>query len=127
MNVTRTDIHATTPAQLLAAGAPADAAFAQLLHTADPATDRTPRSTDAQTREAAESLVASTFIGPLLAQVRQDPFRSDLFHGGLAEDIFAAQLDSTLAQRITHATAMPLVDAVYNRVLAHGGKVNTHG
>ncbi len=50
--------------------------------------------------EAAQQLVATTFIQPVLGQMRQDPFRSELFHGGFAEDAFQQQLDVRLAPGI---------------------------
>ena len=93
----------------------------------DAATDRFPKSNVDQARSAAQEFVAITLVGPLLAQARQDPFRSDLFHGGFAEDAFGAQLDSIIAQRITRATDLSIVDAVYNQLTATGTKVNAHG
>lgn len=91
---------------------------------------------DGETREQtvraqARKLVATTFISPLLARMREDPFRSDLFHGGFAEDTFGAQLDTIFADRIvdqmdTRAAAQPgdaggaaLVDLVYQRIMSH--------
>ena len=74
-----------------------------------------------QLRQASEQFVASAFVLPLLAQMRQDPFRSDLFHGGSAEDAFQSQLDTILADRITHRANFPLVDVIVNRVLSSYG------
>jgi Rod binding domain-containing protein len=74
---------------------------------------------DAQIREAAEQLVATTFILPLLQQIRSDPFKSDLFHGGFAEDAFGQQLDTILADRIAQRTGGPgtsIADAVYRSI-----------
>ena len=101
--------------------------FEHLLAPKDAATDRAAPPDKDQAREAAQALVASSLIKPLLAQARQDPFRTELFHGGFAEDTFGAQLDSIIAERITRATKLPIVDAIYDRVLNAGGKVDTHG
>lgn len=101
--------------------------FSQWLSPTDAATDRTAKTDHDQTQEAAEGLVSITLIQPLLAQARQDPFRTELFHGGSSEDTFGAQLDSILAQRITQGAALPIVDAVYDQLATTGNKVNTHG
>ncbi|MFP4143726.1 MAG: hypothetical protein ACOCTI_03245 [Phycisphaeraceae bacterium] len=77
-----------------------------------------------QAREAAEQLVATAFIKPLLQQVRNDPFKSDLFHGGQGEEAFGQRLDTILADRMVQRMNFPLVDTIAKSV---GSKVNTHG
>ena len=65
-----------------------------------------------------ESVEVQQLVGlPLLAQIRNDPFRSDLFHAGFAEDAFQSRLDTILADRITRRADFPLVDSVLNHVL----------
>ncbi len=71
----------------------------------------------ARARKAAQEFVASTFIQPLLDQMRKDPFRSKLFHGGQAEDMFSQQLNRKLADRIVASTRLPIVDTVYREIL----------
>lgn len=86
--------------------------------------------TDDPAYAAAQSLVATTLVQPLLEQARQDPFRTELFHGGFGEDAFAQQLDTLLADRITGRAASPIVDAVYRSLTAHRTPapiVDTHG
>jgi len=56
----------------------------------------------------AEVFVANSLIMPLLKQARNDPFKSDLFHGGFTEDAFGGQLDMRMAQRLASAEHMPL-------------------
>lgn len=68
-----------------------------------------------KTREAAQDLVSIAFLLPLLKQARQDPFRSDLFHGGQGEEIFGAQLDEKIAGRMAQSMKLPLADAVYRQ------------
>lgn len=63
-------------------------------------------------RRAAQQFVASALILPLLAQVRNDPFRSDLLHGGRAEEAFGQLLDTHLADGIAQRVHLPLVDAI---------------
>lgn len=69
-----------------------------------------------QAREASEQLVASTLLLPLLQQMRNDPFKTDMFHGGSAEDIFGAQLDTQLADRMASSMRLPVVEQVYERI-----------
>ena len=104
-----------------------DAHFSDLIATRDAATDRTPKAKHQQAYEAAQSLVATTLIQPILSQIREDPFRSELFHGGTAEDSFGAQLDTILADRITRASNFPIVESIYNRTFTAKSEVDIHG
>jgi len=89
---------------------------------------RTVEARQAQAREAAHDLVSTTFIMPMLAAMREDPFRSELFHGGAAEDMFGSRLDQIIADRITRAANFPLVDSVYRQLSGNGTpEVDTHG
>ncbi len=67
-------------------------------------------------RKTAEQLVATTFVMPMLAKMREDPFKSDLFHGGQTEEIFGQQLDTLLSERIVAKADFSIVDAVYRSV-----------
>jgi len=81
-------------------------------------------------REAAQQLIATTLVMPILSQARKDPFRSEMFHGGFGEDAFGAQLDTVLADRIAAGPQMqPLVDSVYRQLTQAGRKaqVNLNG
>lgn len=84
-------------------------------------------------RTAAQQLVATTLIQPMLAKMREDPFKSDLFHGGRAEEIFGQQLDVIYSERIVSRADFSVVDAVYNNMAqraaqaaSRGGGVNLH-
>ena len=63
-------------------------------------------------RGAAEQLVATAFIQPLFQHMRDDPFRSDRFHGGAGEKAFAPLLHTELADRVASAPGWPLVDSI---------------
>jgi hypothetical protein len=84
-------------------------------------------------REAVTRFVATTLIAPLLKQFAAEPFKSDLFHGGFAEDAFRQQLDTVLADRIAASPKLPIVDHLYqsfsrNLITASGpAKVDLHG
>lgn len=67
-------------------------------------------------RKASEQLVATTFIMPMLAKMRDDPFKSDLFHGGQTEEFFGQRLDTIMAERIVAKADFSIVDAVYNSI-----------
>ena len=101
--------------------------FSDLIDPRDTATDRLDKSIESEAVEAARSLVSIGLIQPLLAQIREDPFRSELFHGGQGEDLFGAQVDAILAERITQASGFGIVDSVYRQIHSSGIKVNTHG
>ncbi len=83
-----------------------------------------------QLREVTAQFVATAFLMPMLKQVREDPFKTEMFHGGQGEKVFGAQLDQTLADRIAQSPAFPLVDRLYDH-LAHRlnltKAVDTHG
>ncbi len=66
-------------------------------------------------RKAADELVAFSFILPMLKQIRNDPFRSELFHGGQGEEIWGSQLDQTLANRLSERLSLSIGKAVYEQ------------
>ncbi len=45
--------------------------------------------------------VAQTFYGEMLKQMRNSPFKSELFSGGRGGQVFQNQLDQKLAERMT--------------------------
>jgi hypothetical protein len=81
--------------------------------------------------EAAQDLVSITFVLPMFAQAREEPFKSDLFHGGQGEKLFGARLDEIMADRVTRSMRLPMVDAVYRKIMrmpaASAQPVDTHG
>lgn len=68
-----------------------------------------------EAREAADQLVATAFILPLLEQARNDPFKSEMFHGGRGEQIFGQQLDVIFADAITKSANFGISDALVRR------------
>jgi len=87
------------------------------------------RSDTDRVREAAEQLVGIALIKPLLEQARENPFKTELFHGGPGEEAFGAQLDQHLADRMAKRAGGSIVDAVMNRWNQNfGGKeIDTRG
>lgn len=61
-------------------------------------------------------------FGPLLKEVREDPFHSNLFDGGSAGQAFGAMYDERLAERMTSDASDSLVNSIVNRIESgHGG------
>ena len=98
----------------LEAGAVSGSPFKAQLDAARSAGSRDEKQ---QVREAAEKLVASAFILPLLEQVREQKKENDPFYGGMAEDLFGAQMDTMLADDLVKGSRLPLVDGIYQQIL----------
>jgi hypothetical protein len=125
---------ASSPSGGAAATAPA-ASFRDLVDPKDFAQDRPKLSRSDQALQAARDAVAVNLIEPILAQSHQDPFKVDMFHGGQAETMFQQRMDQVLATRLTQRTNMPVVDAIYRKLMqreargaapAAAGGVNLH-
>ena len=68
--------------------------------------------------EAAAKLVASTFIIPLLAAMRESPFQTERFGPTMAERRMGPVLDQQIADRIVQRSDFPIVEAVKNSILS---------
>lgn len=61
--------------------------------------------------------VAQTFFGEMLKQMRNSPFKSDLFDGGRGGQAFANQLDQKLAEHLSRGNAGErLARSIVNRI-----------
>ena len=56
-------------------------------------------------REATGRVVGSIFYGTMLAAIRKSSLKGTIGHGGRGEDVFGAQLDAILAERMGEADA----------------------
>ncbi len=63
---------------------------------------RAPRS---EVREAFHDFVGQTFFMQLLSEMRKTVDKPAYLHGGQAEEIFQAQMDQVLAERLSDASA----------------------
>lgn len=128
MNITAADITTPNPIGLSLNKSTGDR-FAQDLSAAETGirADGLDPKKKATLRESAEQLVATTFIMPMLAKMREDPFKSDLFHGGQTEEVFGQRLDTILAERIVSKADFPIVDAVYRSVAERAAKTDSTG
>lgn len=131
MNVSGIDSMLSTlaqPAESVLWSDPSDG-FSLRIDSLQRARDQKERETDV--RQMAEQFVATSLIGPLMVQVRDDPFKSDLFHGGFTEDAFMRQFDEIIADRMSKRMSMPIVDAIYKQFAGPTGtqqpEVDVHG
>ena len=66
----------------------------------------TPATQDAaQVREAFTQFVGETFFSQMIKAMRTSTGKPAYFHGGQAEEVFRGQLDQTLAEEMTTASA----------------------
>ena len=85
-----------------------------------PAADlgRTPPTRHEQIVKQTQTWVAQTFFGPMLKQMRDSPFKSDLMDGGRGGQAFQQMQDAMLAQHMGRGAARPLVNAIVRRIEA---------
>lgn len=68
-----------------------------------------------------QQLVSQTFFGTLLKQMRDSPFKSELFDGGKGGKAFGEMLDQHLAERMASGTGRRLVEAMVKRIESRMG------
>ena len=68
-------------------------------------------------RDAAEQLVSSSFILPILSMIRESSISEGPFAPGMAERRFGPLFDQHIADSITKAANFPLVDSIIDRYL----------
>ena len=56
-------------------------------------------------REVFDDFVGQTFYSQMLGAMRKTVEKPAYFHGGRAEEVFQAQLDQTLSEKLADATA----------------------
>lgn len=74
-----------------------------------------------EARQAAQQLVASAFLQPMLKQMRESGFKTEYFDNGPGQDAFNQQLHTALADRMVERMDLPVVDAVTRFVTQHAG------
>lgn len=63
--------------------------------------------------------VAQTFFGTLLKQMRNSPFKSELFSGGKGGEAFAGLQDQHLAEHMARGAGSKLVNGIVRRIEAN--------
>src|SRR5262245_18580680 len=66
--------------------------------------------------KGAQRWVSQTFFGTLLKQMRESPFKSELFSGGRGGDAFAGLYDQHLADRMARASGRPLAASIVKHI-----------
>ena len=68
-------------------------------------------------RETTGRVVGSVFYGTMLAAIRKSSLKGSVGHGGRGEEVFGAQLDAILAERMGEADARRgVAKALYDRL-----------
>jgi len=93
--------------------------FAATLHAA--------RGDDGALRQAAHDLVASAFIEPVFASLRENSFAEGAFAPSAVEKRFGPMLDAELSSRIASAANFPIVDAIVDRYRPTGTMMTAEG
>src|SRR5439155_15044461 len=66
----------------------------------------------------AQIWVSQTFFGTLLKQMRQSPFKSEMFSGGRGGEAFSSLYDQQLAQRMARGAGHKLVNSIVRKIEA---------
>ena len=66
----------------------------------------------------AQIWVSQTFFGTLLKQMRESPFKSELFNGGRGGEAFGALYDEKLSERMSRGAGSKLVRSIVNKLEA---------
>jgi len=72
-----------------------------------------PNSDQLSEREAFDQFVGGTFFRQLLGAMQKTVGKAPYFHGGQAEEVFRAQLNETLADKMAEATADQFTGPMY--------------
>lgn len=92
------------------------------IHSRTPEAARANRpTTEEQARQAAQEMVALSFVQPMLAEMRESEDAAGLFAPSPAEKQFRAMQDRLLAKEIVEASRFPLVDRMARDLLRGQG------
>ena len=70
-------------------------------------------------REAFTQFVGQTFFGQMMKAMRSTVGKPAYFHGGRGEEVFQSQLDQTLAEHMTAASADQFADPMFRLQFPH--------
>ncbi len=73
------------------------------------------------TRQA-QKLVSQTFFGAMLKQMRNSPFKSELFSGGRGGEMFHSLMDQHLADRMASGSGNGLVQSIVRHLEKMSGR-----
>jgi Rod binding domain-containing protein len=64
----------------------------------------------------AQKWVSQTFFGPMLKEMRNSPFKSEMFSGGRGGEAFSEMFDQQLADHMGRGSGKKLVDALVHKM-----------
>lgn len=101
-------------------------AFAKALDQAS--SDRAPLSEEKQValEKSSAMLVNQFFMGSMLKQMRDSPFKSDLFNGGKGGDAYAGLFDQHLAEHAGSSIAKSLVKSMVKQYARTASNLGAH-
>ena len=70
-------------------------------------------------RQAFTQFVGQTFFGQMMKAMRSTVGKPAYFHGGRGEEVFQSQLDQTLAEHMTDASAEQFSDPLFRLQFPH--------
>jgi Rod binding domain-containing protein len=85
------------------------------------ASSRPPKTEHDKIQETARKWVSQTFYGAMLKQMRESPFKSELFAGGRGGQAIATLMDQHLADHMSRAAGSKLVNAIARKLEAKAG------
>ena len=68
-----------------------------------------------EVQQTFRQFVGEAFFGQLMKSMRSTLGKPAYFHGGQAEEIFRSQLDQTLAEHMTEASADTIADPMFHQ------------
>jgi hypothetical protein len=78
--------------------------------------------TEEELREKFTQFVGEAFYGQMLKSMRSTVGKPAYFHGGRAEEAFQGQLDQTMSQELTKATASKFAEPMFERQFPQFGQ-----
>jgi hypothetical protein len=75
--------------------------------------------TNEELRDAFTNFVGEMFYGQMFKAMRQTVGKPAYFHGGRAEEAFQGQLDQTMTEHLTKASASKLAEPMFERQFPH--------
>lgn len=77
-------------------------------------------------RKTGEKLVGQVFLAPMLRQMRESPFKDEIFSGGRGGAAFASMLDQEIVSRASGSSmSSGIVDNIVNRFRAQANSAET--
>ena len=78
-----------------------------------------PGDTHANIEGYAKQLVSQTFFGTMLKQMRESPFKSEMFEGGRGGQAFGGMYDQKMAEQMSRGAGKRLVNSIVRKLEAN--------